>query len=103
MTIILACCANIHVFLNLWFAKPRVCMRVAFHKNDGHNNNDENDKDISDSHKQGAERWICGNDGNHESQVGIQGANNGFSEQRVQKCPKHSLLFDLEEHSRFET
>ena len=33
------------VFLNLWFAKPMVCMRVAFHENDGNHENDENDED----------------------------------------------------------
>ena len=39
-----------------------VCMRVAFHENDG---NRENDEDNSDSHKQGVECWICRNHGNH--------------------------------------
>ena len=53
------------VFLNLWFAKPMVCMRVAFHENDGNHENDENDEDNSDSYKQGVECWIRGNHGNH--------------------------------------
>ena len=43
------------VFLNLWFAKPMVSMRVAFHENDGNRENDENDEDNSDSYKQGVE------------------------------------------------
>ena len=42
------------------FAKPMVCMRVAFHKTDGNHGNDE-----SDSYKQGVECWIRGNHGNH--------------------------------------
>ena len=37
------------VFLNLWFAKPMVCVRVAFHENDGNHENDENDEDNADS------------------------------------------------------
>ena len=52
--------------LNLWFAKPMVWVRVAFHENDGNHENDENDGDNSDSYKQGVECWICGNHGNHE-------------------------------------
>ena len=47
------------------FAKPMVCMRVAFHENDGHHENGENDEDNSDSSKQVVEHWIRGNDGNH--------------------------------------
>ena len=31
-------------FLNLWFGKPMVCVRVAFHENDGNHENDENAK-----------------------------------------------------------
>ena len=41
-----------------------VCMRIAFHENDGNHENDEND---SDSHKQGAECWISENYGNDEN------------------------------------
>ena len=41
-----------------------VCMRVAFHENDG---NHENDEDNSDSYKQGVECWISGNHGNHKN------------------------------------
>ena len=55
------------VFLNLWFAKPMVCVRVAFHENCGNHENDENDEDNSDSYKQGVECWIHGNHGNHEN------------------------------------
>ena len=55
------------VFLNLWFGKPMVCVRVAFHENDGNHENDENDEDNSDSYKQGIECWIRGNHGNHEN------------------------------------
>ena len=43
-------------------SKPMVCMRVALHEND---ENHENDKDNSDSYKQGVECWIRGNHGNH--------------------------------------
>ena len=53
--------------LNLWFAKPMVWVRVAFHDNDGNHENDENDEDNSDSYKQGVECWIHGNHGNHEN------------------------------------
>ena len=49
-------------FLSLWFAKPMLCMQVAFHENDG---NRENDEDNSDSHKQGVECCISGNHSNH--------------------------------------
>ena len=56
------------VFLNLWFAKPMVWVRVAFHENDGNHENDENDEDNSDSYKQGVECWIRGNHGNHENE-----------------------------------
>ena len=45
--------------LNLRFAKPIVCMRVAFHENDGNHENG------SDSYKQGFECWIGGNYRNH--------------------------------------
>ena len=58
------------VFPNLWFAKPMVWVRVAFHENDGNHENDENnenDEDNSDSYKQGVECWIRGNHGNHEN------------------------------------
>ena len=41
-----------------------VWVRVAFHENDG---NHENDKDNSDSYKQGVECLIRGNHGNHEN------------------------------------
>ena len=57
----------LRVFLNLWFGKPMVCVRVAFHENDGNHENDENDEDNSDSYKQGVECWIRGNHGNHEN------------------------------------
>ena len=37
--------AHVHlknrVFLNLWFGKPMVSVRVAFHENDGNHENDE--------------------------------------------------------------
>ena len=56
---------DFRVFLNLWFGKPMLCMRVAIHENDGNHENDENNEDNSDSYKQGAECWIRGNHGNH--------------------------------------
>ena len=61
-------------FPNLWFAKPVVCMRVAFHGNDG---NLENNEDDSDSPKQRVECWISGNHGNHghDENHGLRGAN----------------------------
>ena len=55
------------VFLNLWFGKPMVCVRVAFHENDGNHENYENDEDNSDRYKQELECWIRGNHGNHEN------------------------------------
>ena len=58
---------KVRAFLNLWFAKPMVCVRVTFHENDGNHENDENDEDNSDSYKQEAESWIRGNHGNHEN------------------------------------
>ena len=58
------CLNRNRVFLNLWFGKPTVCMRVAFHENDG---NDESDEDNSDSYKQGFERWTSENHGTHEN------------------------------------
>ena len=59
--------ALFRVFLNLWFAKPMVWVRVAFHENDGNHENDEIDEDNPDSYKQGVECWIRGNHGNHEN------------------------------------
>ena len=41
------------MFLNLWSAKPMVCMRVAFHENDKNYEDEKNDEDNSDSYKQG--------------------------------------------------
>ena len=35
------------VFLNLWFANPMVCMRVALREDDGNHENDANNKDNS--------------------------------------------------------
>ena len=54
-------------FSDLWFAKPMVCVRVAFHENDGNHGNDEDDEDDSDSYKQGLERWNRGDQGIHEN------------------------------------
>ena len=44
-----------------------VCVRVAFHENDGNHENDENDEDDSDGYKQGFEYWNSGNHGNDEN------------------------------------
>ena len=44
-----------------------VCVRVAFHENDGNHENDENNEDNSDSYKQGFECWNSGDHGNHEN------------------------------------
>ena len=64
------------VFVNLWFAKPMVHMRVAFHENDG---NHENDEDNPDSYKRGAECWTSGNHGN-------RGSHEKPCDSRVQSC-----------------
>ena len=50
------------VFLNLWtFSKPMVCLRVAFHENNGSHENNVNKEDDSERYKEGVERWINGN------------------------------------------
>ena len=46
-------------------SKPMVCVRVAFHENDGNREKDENDEDNSDSYKQGVECSIRRNHGSH--------------------------------------
>ena len=48
--------------LRVWFAKPLVCMRVAFHEND---RDRENDEDNSDSYQGGVRCWISRSHGNH--------------------------------------
>ena len=50
---------TIWVLLNLWFAKPMVCMQVAFHENDGNHEKRQNDEDNSESYKEGVDCWIC--------------------------------------------
>ena len=47
---------RIRAFPNLWFGKPMVCVRVAFHENDGNHENDENDEGNSDSYKLGSRK-----------------------------------------------
>ena len=47
------------VFLNLWFAKRMVCMRVNFHDNAGKHENDENEEDKLENYKQGVEWTKC--------------------------------------------
>ena len=84
------------VFLNLCIAKPMVCMQVAFHENvnDGKRDNSANDEDNSDSYKQGVERWISGNHGNHRNdenprESGVQttgSSNNGFRNLQTLGC-----------------
>ena len=72
-------------FLNLWFAKPMVCMWAAFHENEGNHENDENDEDNSDSCKQAIECWIremTGTTGMTKT-TAIRGANHRFPKQRV--------------------
>ena len=76
-----------------------VCVRVAFHENDGNHENDENDEDNSDGYKQGAERWIRGNHhGNHErkpreSRVQTTGApNHGFRNNQLMQRQSHASL-----------
>ena len=44
-----------------------VCVRVAFHENDGNHENDENNEHDSDSYNQGVECWTHENHGNHEN------------------------------------
>ena len=77
---------KIRVFLNLWFGKPMVCVRVAFHENDGNHENDENDKDNSDHYKQGVEcriRKEITETTKMTKTTGIQGANHKFPKRRV--------------------
>ena len=45
-------------------SEPMVCVRVAFHENDGDDEHDENEDD-ADSYKQRVECWIRGNHGNN--------------------------------------
>ena len=75
------------VSLTLWFAKAMVCMRGAFHENDG-------------NHETTNTTQTATNHGNYETE-GIQCANHGFPKQRpytpignyfVKLCPKHSFL-----------
>ena len=70
--------------------QPAVCMRVAFHENDG---NHENDEDNSHSYKQGAECWISENHATTQKTetTGIWGTNHEF--------PKTTSL-EIESNSR---
>ena len=54
-------------FLNLWFAKPMVCVRVAFHENDGNHDKEFNAgfAEVTATTKM-------------TKTTGIQGANHGF-------------------------
>ena len=92
---------EIRVFLNLWFAKPMVWVRVAFHENDGNHENDENDEDNSDSYKQGVESWIRGNHGNHEND---ENHGNSGCKPRVPQTTGLEIpeKFDLEFDFKFE-
>ena len=75
-----------------------VCMRVAFHENDGNHENDENDEDNSDGYKPGAECWISGNHGNHEDDKNLWGANHRFPKQWLARplCRNVSGIFLVE-------
>ena len=82
-----------------------VCVRVAFHENDGNHENDENDEDNSDSYKEGVECWIHENHGNHdndenprESRVQTTGSpNHGFRNTRQKAL---ALSGEMPENSR---
>ena len=72
-----------------------VCMQVAFHENDGNQENDDNDEDNSDSHKQGVECWIRGNHGNRsndENPKGLRGASQRFPKQLFRNIRKEPTL-----------
>ena len=70
-----------------------VCMRVAFHENDGNHGNDENDKDNSDSYKQGVECWIGGNHGNHGDDENHE--NPGYKPRVPQTTEKKKTIFKV--------
>ena len=77
--------AKYRAFLDLWFAKPMVCMLVAFRENDGNHENDENNeatqtatnKELSAGFAEIMETTEM------TKTTGIQGANHGFPKQRV--------------------
>ena len=58
-----------------------VCMRVAFHEDDGNHENNENNRDNPDSYQEGVEFWISGSHRNQRLKprvTRIRGANHGF-------------------------
>ena len=91
------------VFSNLLFAKPMVCMRVAFHENDGNPENDENDEDNSDKYKQGVECWIGRNHGNHgnDENSGVQvPQTTGLERPDLKRRSLTGMLYELSELKR---
>ena len=79
----------LRAFLNLWFAKPMVCVQAAFHENDGDHENDENAKATQTAENK---EWSAGFAEITETTemtktTGIQGANHRFPKPRVQKYP----------------
>ena len=85
-------------FLNLWFAKPMVCVRVAFHENDGNHENDEKNENDEDSYKQGVECWIRGNHGNHDNDEnhGNPGCKPRLPQTTGLEIPENWRLFESE-------
>ena len=82
--------SSFRAFLNPWFAKPMVCMWVAFHEND---ENHENDEDNSDSYEQGVKCWISGNHRNHinDENTGSPGCKPRVPQTTGLELPDHGL------------
>ena len=72
-------------FLNQWFAKPMVCVRVAFHENDGNHENDETTKTTQTATNKELSAAFADITETTEmtKTTRIQGANHGFPKPRV--------------------
>ena len=71
-----------------------VCMRVAFHENDGNHENDEDDEDTRTATNKGLSAGFALITETTETTktTGIQGANHGFPKPRVEKYPNSGTL-----------
>ena len=76
---------SIRVFLNLWFSKPMVCVRVAFHENDGNHENAKTTKTIQTATNKELSAGFAEitETTKMTKTTGIQGANHGFPRPRV--------------------
>ena len=63
--------------VTVWFGKPMVCVRVAFHENDRNREGGGGGEDGSDGYERGVGCWIHGNHGNHEN---YENHGNSFSD-----------------------